>query len=98
MIFCRCIFQTQKFQEKQTDGWDDFDVDDNDTELKTESRTDAIADTVPSKKAENNPSGNQKVETKKQSEESTQDTGWDDFDDWGDNDDASKNVSFRKLL
>ncbi|KAI8440845.1 hypothetical protein MSG28_009156 [Choristoneura fumiferana] len=89
------IEEPKKKEEKQTDGWDDFDIDDNEAELKKDSQTNA-ANTAPSKKVENKPSDNQKANViKKQSEaknpiESTQDTGWDDFDDWGD-DDTSKN-------
>lgn len=64
---------------KETDGWDDFDIDDNEPEPAT-----VKSNAQKQNKIEDKPSN---VKGSKKS----QDTGWDDFDDWGE-DDTSTNV------
>lgn len=66
-----------KFQAKTTDGWDDFDID-NPEESNTE-----VKSKEPSPKEEKQPRNKDNVKS--------QDTGWDDFDDWGQDDVTSKN-------
>ncbi|CAH0591646.1 unnamed protein product [Chrysodeixis includens] len=64
---------------KETDGWDDFDIDDNEPIAPPPSKAN-----VPDKKLE--------VEQKQsnvKADQKSQDTGWDDFDDWGQDDATS---------
>ncbi|CAH1634744.1 unnamed protein product [Spodoptera littoralis] len=64
---------------KETDGWDDFEIDDNEAEPAP-----VKSNAEKQNKIEDKPSN---VKESKKS----QDTGWDDFDDWGE-DDTSTNV------
>lgn len=62
------------FQEEATDGWDDFDIDN------------PIEEEKPLEKSKDiNPKPIKKESTTKENIKS-KDTGWDDFDDWGQDD------------
>lgn len=61
-------------QQKATDGWDDFEIDEE------ESHPKPITKTVASDMANTEKLASTKVDNVKDSK----DTGWDDFDDWGD--------------
>ncbi|CAH0663802.1 unnamed protein product [Spodoptera exigua] len=63
---------------KETDGWDDFDIDDTEP--------------VPAPAKSNVQKQNKTVEDKPSTDKEikkSQDTGWDDFDDWGEDDTAN---------
>ncbi|CAH2055690.1 unnamed protein product, partial [Iphiclides podalirius] len=79
-------FSRSKNVGKSADGWDDFDID----ELETESSKDVKETTSHLSKTELSTisSGShtvkENISNKKETAEKSQDTGWNDFDDWGD--------------
>lgn len=64
------VYLTVLLQEKQTDGWDDFEVDEEESQMKPVTKT--------------NTSNTEKSATTKIDDVKNKDTGWDEFDDWGD--------------
>ncbi|KAI5639856.1 hypothetical protein NE865_07756 [Phthorimaea operculella] len=69
---------------KQADGWDDFDIDEDEPVVQPGTTTGAT------KKPSSNPDkpSSNPEKTSKSTDENTQDAGWDDFGDWGDDENA----------
>lgn len=72
------IYSIFTLQQKGTDGWDDFEIDEEESHPKPVTKTDSSNMAITEKLASTN-IDNVKINSK--------DTGWDDFDDWGDSTD-----------
>lgn len=75
-----------KEEPKSSDGWDDFDIDDDEI-LVAQNAVPSNTHVLQSNKNETIDSNYSQDKTTKKSEETkSKDTGWDDFDDWGQDD------------